>query len=51
VGGYKRGTAIVLSIRPDEFIQEVLLGEKVAPAVYREIFLRTAALKIPCRRL
>jgi hypothetical protein len=51
VGGYGRGTAIVLAIEPKEFIEEIVLGCRVDDSLYGNISRRVAALAIPCRRV
>jgi hypothetical protein len=51
VGGYGRGTAIVLAIEPKEFIEEIVLGWRVGDSLYGNISRRVAALAIPYRRV
>jgi hypothetical protein len=51
VGGYKRGTSVLLEIKPKEFIEEIVLGKGVADSVYQSVLRRAAALGIRCRRL
>ncbi len=51
VGGYGRGTAIVLAIEPEEFIEEIVLGSRIADSVYGSISRKAAALAIPYRRV
>lgn len=50
VGGYRRGTAIVLAIEPKQFIEEVVVGKRVGDSIYRNVLGKVAALAIPCRR-
>jgi hypothetical protein len=51
VGGYGRGTAIVLAIEPKEFIEEIVLGRRIGDSLCGNISRRVAALTIPCRRV
>jgi len=50
VGGYKRGTAVVLEIKPKEFIEEIVLGKRVTDSVYQSVLQSATALGIHCRR-
>jgi hypothetical protein len=50
VGGYRRGTAVVLAIEPKEFIEEIVLGKRITDSLCEGVLQKAAALTIPCRR-
>ena len=37
VGGYKRGTAVLLGIEPKQFIEEIVLGKRVSDSIYKRV--------------
>jgi hypothetical protein len=50
VGGYRRGTAILLSIDPKRLIEEVVVGKLASRVLLEEIERKASNACIPCRQ-
>jgi hypothetical protein len=50
VGGYRRGTAILLSVDPKQLIDEIMVGKLASPALFEDIERRALDAGISYRR-
>ena len=50
IGGYRRGTAILLTVDARTLIDEVVVGKCVSQVLFKDIETRVLKIGIPCRR-
>lgn len=50
VGGYRRGTAILLNVEPKRLIEEIVVGKLASRALFEEIERKASNACIPCRQ-
>jgi hypothetical protein len=50
IGGYRRGTAILLSVDARTLIDEVVVGKRVSRALFKDIEKCVLKIGVPCRR-
>ncbi|HTU47402.1 MAG TPA: hypothetical protein VMF91_20230 [Bryobacteraceae bacterium] len=50
VGGYRRGTAILLNVEPERLVEEVVVGELASRSLFEEVERKVSNRGIPCRQ-